>query len=391
MLTNKQLQAIAHMISGKIVCWAGSIRSGKTYGTSAGLLMHMMSRDDGLYILSGKTYRNIERNILPYIQEWCETFDIDYRYYPSKQFAIVDGRHKLYLFGGNNEASQDKVQGLTADGVFCDEGALMPQSFVMQCIARCSRPDPFIVITLNKTSPNHWIKSELIDEGKVFLIESTLMDNPHITDDTKAMYDSMFGGHYHQRMIENLWVAATGQIFPTPIAGIGDWLTAKEVIVSVDWATSSTTAGLFFARTDVNSWVIVAEYYHTGDRSPEAHADALLAMAGDRSPVYIVDPSAAPLKLALRSKGKRVVSGNNTVYKGINTTIAALQSSRITVQYAPKLLKEIGGYVWDEKAAIRGEDKPVKEKDHACDALRYFAMRHTPQGSMTPFKKPKGL
>ena len=33
---------------------------------------------------------------------------------------------------------------------------------------------------------------------------------------------------------------------------------------------------------------------------------------------------------------------------------------------------EFGSYIWDEKAAQQGEDRPVKENDHAMDAVRYF-------------------
>jgi len=35
------------------------------------------------------------------------------------------------------------------------------------------------------------------------------------------------------------------------------------------------------------------------------------------------------------------------------------------------LIEEMGTYVWDEKAQARGEDKPLKQNDHGCDALRY--------------------
>lgn len=34
-------------------------------------------------------------------------------------------------------------------------------------------------------------------------------------------------------------------------------------------------------------------------------------------------------------------------------------------------IEEILGYVWDEKAALLGEDKPVKVGDHSLDAGRY--------------------
>ena len=35
-------------------------------------------------------------------------------------------------------------------------------------------------------------------------------------------------------------------------------------------------------------------------------------------------------------------------------------------------IKEFASYIWDEKAAEHGEDKPVKQHDHGCDAVRYF-------------------
>ena len=38
----------------------------------------------------------------------------------------------------------------------------------------------------------------------------------------------------------------------------------------------------------------------------------------------------------------------------------------------PNTIKEFGSYIWDQKASERGEDKPVKQHDHAMDALRYF-------------------
>ena len=34
--------------------------------------------------------------------------------------------------------------------------------------------------------------------------------------------------------------------------------------------------------------------------------------------------------------------------------------------------KEFASYIWDAKAAEHGEDKPVKQFDHAMDAVRYF-------------------
>ena len=35
-------------------------------------------------------------------------------------------------------------------------------------------------------------------------------------------------------------------------------------------------------------------------------------------------------------------------------------------------IMEFGSYIWDAKAAEYGEDRPVKQHDHAMDAVRYF-------------------
>jgi hypothetical protein len=43
------------------------------------------------------------------------------------------------------------------------------------------------------------------------------------------------------------------------------------------------------------------------------------------------------------------------------------------------LIKELKSYVWDEKAAQRGEEKPVKMQDHGPDAARYYVFTVLPE------------
>ena len=58
---------------------------------------------------------------------------------------------------------------------------------------------------------------------------------------------------------------------------------------------------------------------------------------------------------------------------GIRFVATLLLSGSIFVDIScENLIKEFASYIWDAKAAEHGEDKPVKEHDHALDALRYF-------------------
>ena len=43
----------------------------------------------------------------------------------------------------------------------------------------------------------------------------------------------------------------------------------------------------------------------------------------------------------------------------------------------PNLMKEIHSYVWDEKARLKGEERPLKQFDHAMDAMRYLCQTKT--------------
>ena len=51
----------------------------------------------------------------------------------------------------------------------------------------------------------------------------------------------------------------------------------------------------------------------------------------------------------------------------------ALQSGKIKINDCCAYeIKEFQTYAWDDKAAERGEDKPIKTDDHCMDDTRYF-------------------
>src|SRR5699024_8153752 len=89
--------------------------------------------------------------------------------------------------------------------------------------------------------------------------------------------------------------------------------------------------------------------------------------------IYI-DPSAVSFGLALRSAGvPKVAKADNTVLDGIRNVSTLLSNGllKIVKEEGPGLIQEMASYVWDEKAAERGEDKPMKVDDHGPDGLRY--------------------
>ena len=95
---------------------------------------------------------------------------------------------------------------------------------------------------------------------------------------------------------------------------------------------------------------------------------------GTRIRYMIVDPSAASFIAELRKRGISVLKAKNEVEDGIRVVGTKLNQGKLLFSdECQNTIKEFASYVWDEKAAESGIDKPVKLNDHCMDALRYFA------------------
>ena len=128
-----------------------------------------------------------------------------------------------------------------------------------------------------------------------------------------------------------------------------------------------------------NKWYCRREYYYSGrdkgkQKTNKEFADDLIAwLAGEEVRAIILDPAAASFKTELEKDGYKVKKAKNDVLDGIRFVATLLLSGSIFIDVScENLIKEFASYIWDAKAGERGEDRPVKEHDHALDALRYF-------------------
>lgn len=81
----------------------------------------------------------------------------------------------------------------------------------------------------------------------------------------------------------------------------------------------------------------------------------------------------------LRNRRHIVKPTDNEILDGIRVVYALFETGKIGVhEQCIGLITELRSYVWDEKAAERGEEKPVKQLDHGPDALRYYIMTKLP-------------
>jgi len=368
----------------------GAIRSGKTLSMSLSFVMWAMeSFDLQNFGMCGKTIGSFRRNVLFWLKLMLKARGYKVKDQRADNLVIVtkgDKTNYFYVFGGKDERSQDLIQGITLAGVFFDEVALMPQSFVSQAMGRCSVDGSKYWFNCNPASPYHWFKVEFIDKAgdKKFLhLHFTMDDNLSLSEKVKDRYRRMFSGIFYKRYILGLWVMAEGVIYdlfnPEIHSVVTEDRAYSQYHVAIDYGTSNpTTFGLWGFYNGI--WYKVKEYHYDGrktmrQKTDEEYYEDLEEFVGPLSPdSIIVDPSAASFIAAINKRGRFYVNhADNDVVDGIRNVATAIMKQMILYNdCCMETFREFSSYSWDVKAQQRGEDKPIKQNDHQMDADRYF-------------------
>lgn len=203
-----------------IIC-DGSIRAGKTISMLVSFILWSMSCfDNQNFGICGKTVGSVDRNIIKEllkIKYMQENFNI--RYSSSKGYMEISRgkkRNYYFIFGGKDESSYQLIQGITLAGVFLDEVALMPRSFVEQALGRCSVDGSLYWFNCNPESPDHWFLKEWIEQAeqkRALHLHFTMDDNPALSEKVKERYRNSYSGVFFKRYILGLWVRAEGLIY----------------------------------------------------------------------------------------------------------------------------------------------------------------------------------
>lgn len=414
----------------------GAIRSGKTVSMSLSFVFWAMETFSGQnFAMCGKTIGSFRRNVLFWLKLMLRSRG--YRVIDHRADNLVEISRKgitnyFYVFGGKDERSQDLIQGITLAGLFCDEVALMPESFVNQATGRCSVAGSKFWFNCNPDGPYHWFKVNWIDKSigflgkkktarlkeqaakagtepelkKLLYVHFTMDDNLSLTEEIKARYRSMYTGVFFKRYIMGLWAMAEGIIydmFNTDKHVVDTEALAKkyylrtgrdfwtnEQYVSCDYGTQNPTAFLLWNKAADGKWYCRKEYYYSGrdkgrqKTDAEFSADLTAWLKDEKIRAVVLDPAAASFKAQLEKDGYKVKKAKNDVLDGIRFVATLLNQGSIFIDKScENLIKEFASYIWDAKAGERGEDKPVKEHDHCLDSLRYLAY--------TIIRRPSGI
>ena len=257
----------------------------------------------------------------------------------------------------------------------------------------------------------HWLKLEL-DKASTWLAPDgsevagdgsldmarfsfTLRDNPHLGAAYLRALEAEYSGLWRRRFILGEWVIAEGSIYDMwdpEVHVVEPGAIPKPerlVALGVDYGTRHVFAAELLGVAKGKLWTLDEWRWSSKEQrqqlsSPE-YLKRMTGWLGERAPEAVyVDPAAADFRAQMWQSGMPGVRlAENEVAPGIRTMAGLLAGRRMLVSRACEgLIETLPGYSWDEKAAARGEDKPVKEADDELDAWRYAG--HSSRGTWEP-------
>jgi PBSX family phage terminase large subunit len=406
-LSGKQL-ASCREATGRINLWEGSIRSGKTIVSLLRWLIFVATAPyGGQLVVIARTRDTAARNVFAPLMDTALFGPIanQVHYTAGAPTASVLGR-TVYVIGASDAKAEKVLRGLTVAGAYVDEVTVIPEEFFTQLLGRMSVTGAQLFGTTNPDNPAHWLKRKFLDRLTQLpdwrSWKFTIRDNPSLTAEYIESISREFTGLWYRRFILGEWVAAEGAIFDMwdPDKHIVPWESLPEMrrllAVGVDFGTTNATSALLLGISDVRNefgqrtgsklWLTDEWRYDpataqqrktneqlSGELRAWLHADHLPYRTHLQPEWVFLDPAAASFQVQLQADGlPNVRHADNSVSYGIGTVASLLSSGHLhTTTRTPGFNQEAPGYSWDEKATLKGEDKPVKVADHSLDAGRY--------------------
>lgn len=203
------------------------------------------------------------------------------------------------------------------------------------------------------------------------LYRAKTADNPFIEAE-QYILSLGYTGRFAEQELGGEFVAFEGLVYPA-FSRPGNVRTIDcegwRTVLAVDVGTRNPTCVLTLRKASDGRVHVERELYRRGMSSEEIIEAIAAEFDREQPEVVLLDPSANDYILSLQRRGYPARKANNDITFGIGQVTTALADGLSVDPSCVNLIAEFESYRYPEGRT--GEDKPVKEGDHAMDALRY--------------------
>jgi PBSX family phage terminase large subunit len=346
------------------------IGSGKTYVGS--LLALSQAKPNTLGLICSPSYRMLRDSTLRTFMSLAEPYILEFN--KTDMIMKIRGGGEI-LFRSTDDP--DKLRGPNLNWGWIDEGGLTHPDTWMIMIGRLRADRKFgkCWTTSTPKGKRNWLyeQSELMS-----ITRATTLDNPYVSKEWKNSVLNSYSGKFLQQEIYGDFVSFEGLVYEFDRSIHVKTRPETDFVnygFGVDEGYTHPTVILKICTDNDGRYHVAEEWYKTGKLQSEVVEQAVIMDAGKRKD-FVVDSSAAGLIASLRDAGVNARKRTGRVLDGIGLiqdllVIKGDGKPRLTVDPScVNLINEFETYVWKDD-----KDEPVKEYDHALDALRYYVKR----------------
>jgi len=295
----------------------------------------------------------------------------------------------IWLGGMDNP---DKVLSSERDFIFVNQAEELEEGDWETLKTRCNgragnSPYAQLFGDCNPGGSKHWIR-ERARRGALKLLGSIHRDNPtiydsdgNLTESGKQRLDALdsLTGVRRKRLLEGIWATAEGVVYDTfdPTIHVKERSKFEMAYftLAMDEGYTHPAVILLIGNDSDGRLHLVREFYERGKLQRDVVKVAKDWHARYNCHACAVDAAAAGLIADLRDVGVGATPHKGRVLDGITSVQALLKVQgdgrpRLTIDPScVNVINEFESYVWKPE-----KDEPVKENDHALDALRYYVV-----------------
>ena len=351
----------------KVAAFIGGIRSGKTYSGCLWILSQT-SRPGTLGLVVAPTYPML-RDVT-----WRTMLEIG-----GDIFTVNKSEMSLGVPGGGemlfrSADTPDRIRGITANVALIDEAGYCPADTYDIVKGRLSGlPGLLRIVTTPKG--RNWLYEK---QSEMTIFRAATHDNPYLPHDYIDGLKHSYTGNFARQELYGEFVAFEGLVYPMFSRDIhvrrfiDDWQPTRWVMCQDEGYTNPAVILLVGIDND-GRWHVKREWYMRGKLQSEVVKTAREWQLDYNIDLDAVDEAGAGLIADLIDNGVPAQGAKGRVLDGIQSIQNRMMVQedgfpRLTIDpECINLINEFESYAWKPE-----KDEPIKENDHALDALRYL-------------------
>jgi PBSX family phage terminase large subunit len=368
----------------RYAAFISGIGAGKTVGGIGRLIRNVSEWNAGYtgYVLA-PTVPSLRNVIIPELEKWGLTERAEYNR-TEKKLSFPNGSTVIFE-SADNDRKIERLRGPSIGWFWIDEAASIDERAWDIMVGRLREGDHLNAFVTTTPKGENWVHEKFIDaetrlDNTAVVRGVPTQENPHLPDAYTQEVVEEYEGRFYEQEVLGEFVGFEGLVYPwfgdTNLTDTAPE-TYDEVMYGVDWGHNNPAVVLALVRSG-DTWTVAEEWYErrctVGDH---ARAAADLVEEYGEGRLYC-DPSEPANIEQFNREGLAATGAKNDVTPGIQHVSSCAEDLQVA-RHCQNVRNEFSQYQYRDGG---DSDKPLKQHDHAMDALRYALFSHDTQGGL---------